>query len=137
MTIGDYESVYELWTRTEGLGLSDADSRESIRSYLKRNPGCSLVACEGGRVVAAVLCGHDGRRGFIYHLAVAASHRRRGIAGNLLDGCLAKLGEVGIQRCQLWVYAANSAAQDFYKSGGWFDRAELKMFSKDIPGPGR
>ena len=75
MTIDDYDEVFALWQVSEGVGLSTADERDEIAIYLHRNPGTSFVALDGGQLVAAVLCGHDGRRGYIHHLAVKKSHR--------------------------------------------------------------
>jgi N-acetylglutamate synthase len=71
-----YDAVLALWRQCEGIGLSQADSRENIQRYLERNPGMSFIATFNGTVVGAVLCGHDGRRGYIHHLAVHPSCRR-------------------------------------------------------------
>ncbi|TLN13669.1 N-acetyltransferase, partial [bacterium] len=71
MTIDDYDEIIELWKTTEGVGLSDADSRRGINLFLQRNPNLSVVARDEDKLVGAVLCGHDGRRGYLHHLAVA------------------------------------------------------------------
>ena len=78
MTITDYEAVRALWTSCEGVGLNDADRPEALSAYLERNPGMSFVAQQGDAIVGAVLCGHDGRRGYLNHLAVSPAHRHRG-----------------------------------------------------------
>ena len=70
-TIDLYEEVIFLWNQCDGIGLSDADSRGSIKAYLERNPGMSFVASENGNIVGAILCGHDGRRGYIHHLILS------------------------------------------------------------------
>ena len=80
MRIADYDEVLALWQKSEGVGLGESDDRAAIAAYLARNPGLSLVAVAGKRTVGAVLCGHDGRRGYLHHLAAASSHRRQGIA---------------------------------------------------------
>jgi predicted N-acetyltransferase YhbS len=79
MTIDDYEQAYQLWQACPGGGLSSADSREAITAYLTRNPGMSFVAHDAEKLVGTVMAGHDGRRGYLYHLAVAPSHRQQGI----------------------------------------------------------
>lgn len=129
MSIEDYQEVFTLWSQSEGVGLNEADSRENIAAYLDRNPGLSLVACRE-RVVAAVLCGHDGRRGYLHHLAVAAGERRKGLGRRLVDACLGKLALVGIQRCNVFLYTDNAAGERFWKQAGWTERSELKILHK-------
>ena len=84
MTTDDYDEVFAMWQITTKRALSDADSRENIAFYLKRNPDMSQVAVADGKIVGTVLCGHDGRRGFIHHMAVAEEYRRHNIAKRIL-----------------------------------------------------
>jgi ribosomal protein S18 acetylase RimI-like enzyme len=93
----DYDSAYALWNRSEGIGLSQADERENIARYLGRNPGQSFVATESGELVGAVLCGNDGRRGFLHHLAVDPGCRRRGVGRALVKRCLEALASQGMR----------------------------------------
>lgn len=80
MQMEDYDQVYALWSRIHGFGLRSVDdSREGIRRFLERNPTTSVVAEEDGRIVGAILCGHDGRRGCLYHVCVDEGYRMRGI----------------------------------------------------------
>ena len=130
MTIQDYGQVLALWRTSEGVGLSDADSEESIARYLGRNPGLSFVARDGEHLVGAVLCGHDGRRGYIHHLAVSESHRRRGLGRALVERCLFALRRAGIDKCHLFVFADNQDTIAFWKSIGWTQRVELIMMSE-------
>ena len=100
-TMEYYEDVYRLWESCDGVGLSRADSKDSISRYLQRNPGLSFVALEDGRVAGAILCGHDGRRASLNHLAVHPDFRKRGIATALVEKCRAALaaeGETTISR---------------------------------------
>ena len=100
MTINDYEQVVQLWRATEGVGLHDyEDSKAGIAQYLARNPGMSLVWREAKQIVGAVLCGHDGRRGYLHHLAVATTYRGRGIGVRLVEHALRKLAQEGICKC--------------------------------------
>ena len=85
MTIDDYDEVYQLWESTEGLVLTDADSKPVVANYLDRNPDISQVALDGTRIVGAALCGHDGRRGLLHHLAVLADYRGKGIGRRIVD----------------------------------------------------
>jgi ribosomal protein S18 acetylase RimI-like enzyme len=123
----DYDEVVALWTRTEGMGLdlADADSPTAVAAYLRRNPGMSFVARDGSRVVGAVLCGHDGRRGYLHHLAVDADYRGQGLGRALVDACLAALHDAGIGKCTIFVYADNAAGQAFWTRTGWRRRDDL------------
>src|SRR5690349_17182225 len=102
MTTGDFDELIAFWSGIEGVGLNESDTPEGIARYLARNPGMSLVARDaGGRVVAAVLCGHDGRRGAINHLAVAPPFRGRGLGRELVDRCIEKLAEADVAKCNV------------------------------------
>jgi ribosomal protein S18 acetylase RimI-like enzyme len=106
-TQSDYDQARALWEVTPGVGLSAADEPKAIASYLSRNPRTSFVAVEGELLVGTILCGHDGRRGLIHHLATATSRRRRGIARALLQAGLRALHEEGIYKCHLFVFRSN------------------------------
>lgn len=129
MRIEDFDDATALWKKSpEGVGLSESDSRESIAIFLQRNPGLSFVARdESGELIGAVLCGHDGRRACLYHLAVAETHRRQGIGTTLIEACLAQLRAQGIHRCNIFVYADNEAGKAFWLRHGWKERSELRM----------
>jgi ribosomal protein S18 acetylase RimI-like enzyme len=129
MTIDDYDEVFDLWQVSEGVGLSTADERDEIDMYLRRNPGTSFVALDEGQLVAAVLCGHDGRRGYIHHLAVKKSHRQSGIGRRLVENCLGELQLKGIQKCHLFVFGENRDAIVFWERLGFIQRLELRMMS--------
>ena len=130
MTIEDYEQVYSLWESLAGIGLSDADSRENIAQYLAHNPGTSFVAFEGDTLVGAVLCGHDGRRGYLHHLAVKESHQRRGIGEDLVNHCIFALSAMNIHKCHIFVFKDNGDAIEFWEKVGWEQREELVLISK-------
>ena len=103
MTIDDYDGVYSLWSATEGLSLIEEDNRAGIDVYLKRNAGFCFVGLDGRKIVGAVLCGHDGRRGILRHLSVASDYRKQGIARRLVRACLDALAAAGIRKCNLYV----------------------------------
>jgi N-acetylglutamate synthase len=132
LTMGDYDAVYALWKSSEGVGLSAADSRENIASFLSRNPGLSFVAEVEGVLAGALLCGCDGRRGFLYHMAVAPAHRRAGIGGALVRQCLQALAGIGMRKCHLFVLAENAAGRAFWRRIGWEERTTLVAMSHDV-----
>ncbi len=134
LTIHDYEAARELWERTEGVGLSAADSRENLAVFLSRNPGLSFAALEAGRLVGAVLCGSDGRRGFLYHLAVDPAVRRRGTGSRLVQSCLLRLHENGMRKCHIFVMAGNTDGRRFWERIGWVERTDLVVMSRDVTG---
>ena len=124
---GDYPAAHALWSRTEGMGLGESDDRQSVLAFLARNPGLSLVAEFRGELVAAVLCGHDGRRGYLHHLAVEKAWRRKGLAKAMVGLCLEKLAGQGIPKCNLFLYRSNEQGAAFWKHLGWSAREDLVM----------
>src|SRR5690349_12036470 len=112
----DHAQALALWQATAGVGLSGADSFENVARFLVRNPGLSFVATEADVVVATILCGHDGRRGLIHHLAVASRCRRAGIGRALVSRALAALRREGIEKCHLLVFDENAEGRAFWKS---------------------
>ena len=136
-TVESYDGVLALWQQCDGIGLSEADSRESIQAYLDRNRRMSFIALSDGKVVGAVLAGHDGRRGYIHHLAVAANCRRQGLARQLVDHCLAALADAGIRKCHIFIFNGNADGIAFWKAAGWTSRSDIRVISKTIqPAPG-
>jgi N-acetylglutamate synthase len=133
MSMLDYDEAMCLWQSSEGVGLSRADEREAIARYLARNPGMSFVARDGGELVGTVLAGHDGRRGYVHHLAVRTSHRRMGIGRALAGCCLAALKADGIDKTHLFVFGENRTGRDFWREAGWYERLELVIMSIDQP----
>lgn len=132
MSIEDYPQVYQLWEMSENIGLSKADSHHSIQKFLERNPGMSFTAWKGDKLVGTVLCGHDGRRGYIHHLMVHPEHRRQGLGQSLVSRCMYALTRIGIQKCHLFVFEDNAQGIKFWESLGWTKRVELAMMSQLI-----
>jgi ribosomal protein S18 acetylase RimI-like enzyme len=132
MTIDHYDEVIALWEEAGNVGLSSADERESIRLYLARNPEMSFVAKENDHIVGASLCGHDGRRGYLNHLAVKESHRKRGIGKKLVERCMESLRNDGIQKCHLFVFQTNKNGKAFWGKIGWSLRSDIQVVSKEL-----
>lgn len=133
MTTDDYDAVYSLWASTPGMGLNDVDdSREGIGKYLRRNPETCFVDEEDGRLVGAILSGHDGRRALIYHLAVREECQRRGIGGALLDEALRALRREGILKVALVVLERNGKGNFFWEKHGFSIRPDLIYRNRQI-----
>lgn len=133
MSIADYDAVYRLLNATPGIRLRSADSREATERYLLRNPGMSFVARLGSRIVGCVMSGHDGRRGYLYHLAVGPDFRRQGVGSRLVASCLEKLAEAGIGKTHVQVVAENDLAHKFWMNRGWQRRADIITYSFTAP----
>ncbi len=129
MTISDYDAIRALLSSVPGVTLRSADSREKTQRYLERNPGLSFVAVAGARIVGCVMCGHDGRRGYLQHLAADPTLRRRGIGAALVERSLAALERLGIEKAHIDVLADNTEAQQFWVNRGWRRRSDLLRFS--------
>jgi len=132
MRIDDYNEIYELWRNTSGVGLSDADKKENIEKFLTRNKGLSFVCRHEGKIIGTIMCGHDGRRGYIYHVAVAENYRGKGIGRRLVEMCLERLKSEGIDKCHLFVYPDNAIGNAFWTSMGWQKRDDIFVYSKSI-----
>lgn len=133
MTIDDYEELLAMWKNTPNMGLRSLDdSKEGIVRFLKRNPNTNFVAYEDDKVVGAILSGHDGRRGYIYHTVVLPEYRRRGIASSLVEMAVEALKKEGITRVCLNVMETNDQGKKFWISKGWEKKDFLGFYSKAI-----
>ncbi len=130
LLMDSYEEIYALWRHSEGIGLSEADSREGIDAYLERNPGMSFVALADGKIIGAILSGHDGRRGYIHHLAVHRDYRRRRIGQRLVECSLQVLGNAGIRKSHIFIFQNNMEGMAFWKSIGWTYRLDIGVISR-------
>lgn len=119
LAAADLDAALALWRQTEGIELAEGDDRAELVGYLARNPGLSRAAFAGDKLVGAVLCGHDGRRGLIYHLAVAADCRGQGIGRRLLEECVAGLRRAGLKRTLILVAKDNAAGREFWIAQGF------------------
>lgn len=129
MQISDYDPVIKLWRSCDGLSLRAADSRAGIEKYLLRNPGLSFVAEDGTGIGASIMAGHDGKRGYIQHLAADPALRKRGIATRLMTLCLGALKAQGIEKSHVHVLKENQAGRSYWSGRGWTLRAEIEMYS--------
>ena len=127
MQMTDYDAVIALMQATPGVSLRDADSRDATARYLDRNPGLSFVARIDGAIVGCIMCGHDGRRGYLQHLLVAPPHRGHGIARALVDHCLAALAALGIVKSHIDVL--KTAGQAYWDKAGWTRRQDIERYS--------
>ena len=129
MKIEDYDKVFALWKTIKGFGIRSVDdSREGIERFLKWNPGLSVVAEENGKIVGAILCGSDGRRGCLYHVCVHKEYRRQGIGKTMVVWCMEKLKELQINKVSLIAFTQNDVGNAFWKEIGWTKREDLNYY---------
>lgn len=129
MTIEDYDKVYALWKQIHGFGIRSVDdSREGIERFLKRNPATSVVAEEDGKIVGAILCGHDGRRGCLYHVCVDENYRRRGIGKSMVVFSMDALKKEKINKVSLIAFTKNDIGNAFWNEIGWVQRLDLNYY---------
>lgn len=129
----DQPQMMALWERVAGVGVNERDdSEEGIRLFLQRNPGCSFVAEEDGCIVGTILCGHDGRRATVYHLAVDSAYRNRRIATGLVSHVMQALHALGIGKVKAIVFADNELGAAFWTSSGWTLRSDIDYYDFSV-----
>ena len=129
MTIEDYEGVYALWKKIKGFGIrSIDDSKEGVARFLKRNPTTSVVAEKDGRIVGSILCGHDGRRGCLYHVCGDEDYRRHGIGKRMVVFAMKALKEEKINKVSLIAFTENDIGNAFWNTIGWTERLDLNYY---------
>ncbi len=129
----DYEKVYALWKSIKGFGIRKVDdSREGINAFLKRNPTTCVVAEQDGKVVGSILCGHDGRYGYMYHVCVKEEFRRKGIGKEMVVFCMRALKEERINKISLIAFISNDVGNAFWHQIGWKHREDLNYYDFNL-----
>lgn len=129
MTGKDFDEVHALWMQIHGFGIrSIDDSKEGVERFLRRNPTTSMVAVTQGKIVGAILCGHDGRRGCLYHVCVHEAYRKHGIGQQMVQACLAALKKEHICKVNLIAFQKNEVGNRFWQSMGWSFREDVNYY---------
>lgn len=130
MEIEDYKGLKALWMTIKGFGIrSIDDSKEGVERFIKRNPTTSVVAvAEDGAIVGGILCGHDGRRGCLYHVCVRADYRRMGIGKAMVVHCMNALKAEKINKVSLIAFTGNDVGNAFWNCIGWTRREDLNYY---------
>lgn len=133
MTLNDYEQVYSLWINTPNMGLNNIDDTiDGIEKYLNKNPDTCFVALKDSIIIGAILSGHDGRRGFIYHMAVKSDEHNHGVGTALLNASVSALEKEGITKVSLLTKVHNENGNAFFEKHGFIKREDLIYRNKDI-----
>ncbi|HIR98358.1 MAG TPA: GNAT family N-acetyltransferase [Candidatus Merdisoma faecalis] len=129
MTIEDFDQVHALWMTISGFAIrSIDDSREGVERFLRRNPTTSVVAEEDGKIVGSILCGHDGRRGCLYHVCVHKDYRMRGIGKAMVVYAMNALKAEEISKVSLIAFTRNDIGNAFWNRIGWTRRLDLNYY---------
>ncbi|SMB90705.1 Ribosomal protein S18 acetylase RimI [Pasteurella testudinis DSM 23072] len=133
MQMDDYAQVAELWQNTPGMGMSELDdSEQGICAFLAFNPNLNFVAEIDQQLVGVIMCGYDGRRATIYHMAVAQTQQGNGVGTALLQRLQRQLSEQNISKARLLVFADNQSGNRFWAKQGWTLQNALNYYSKDF-----
>ena len=125
----DFQGVHDLWMTIKGFGIRSVDdSKEGVERFLQRNPGLSVVAEEDGMIIGCILCGHDGRRGCLYHVCVREGYRMRGIGKSMVVHCMERLKTEKINKVSLIAFTKNDIGNAFWKEIGWTKREDLNYY---------
>lgn len=133
MRPADLPAVMALWAATPGVVLNESDTPDALLAYLQRNISLSVVIEDGATLVGAALVGHDGRRGWLHHVAVAASHRGQGLGRALVRQALVALASQNIPKCNVFVVAGNATGQAFWEHLGFAVRSDLIALQRRTP----
>lgn len=133
MTMEDYEEVFDMWQSISGFGIrSWDDSREGIEQFITRNPGLSVVALHEGRIIGGILCGHDGRRGCLYHVCVRQEYRMLGIGQDMVEYCKTALRKEGINKINLIAFKKNAVGNQFWQKLKWKHREDCNYYEENL-----
>jgi len=132
MRIEDFDEIYKLWSSIQGLNLNKADEKESVSAYLLHNPNQSYVCKLSNKIIGTIMCGNDGRRAFIYHLAVLPEYQRKGIATELVRLAIDMQKQLGIDKCAVFILNENVYGKNFWSNLGFSKVQEAETMAKNI-----
>lgn len=132
MQIEDFDEIYKFWSSIQGLNLNKADEIESINTYLLHNPNQSYVCKLSNKIIGTIMCGNDGRRAFIYHLAVLPEYRQQGIATELVRLAIDIQKQLGIDKCAIFILNENVYGKNFWSNVGFIKVQEAEVMTKNI-----
>ena len=129
----DYEPVFALWRSIErGVHTGRSDTLAEIEKKLARDPDLFLIAEAEGVIIGSVIGGYDGRRGLVYHLAVASALRGMGVGSKLMEELESRLRAKGCLKCYLLVTSDNPEAEVYYQHRGWQHMDSIRLYGKEL-----
>ncbi|MCL2254192.1 MAG: GNAT family N-acetyltransferase [Lachnospiraceae bacterium] len=129
MTIRHYPALQALWQSIKAFSINSIDdSREGIAAFLTRNPKTSVVCEQNGEIIGSILCGHDGRRGYFYHVCVSEDSRMQGIGKAMVDYCIEALKKENITKVSLLTFTHNRLGNTFWEKLGFTKRNDINLY---------
>ena len=133
MQLDRYRELIDFWKSCESIYVSDDDDYENLETYLKRNRNSNFIVLHDDKIIATIKCSHDGRRGYIHHLAVKEEFRKQGIARELVNKCIAILRGEGIYKYRVFVLDSNIGAIEFWKQLGFEEQIyNYRTFQRNL-----
>jgi len=127
-TMKNYDNIIGLW-RKAGISVGSTDSENEIKKMLTLNPNLFLIGKVNNKVIAVVMGGFDGRRGYVHHLAVDPLHQKKGYGKMIMDELINRFRKIGVHKIHLFIEKDNQDVVDFYKNLEWQIRDDLIMMS--------
>jgi ribosomal protein S18 acetylase RimI-like enzyme len=127
----DYQELYEFWKKIPGISLNQSDSYEQTCGFAARNQEGFILARAKGKIVGSIMAGHDGRRGYLYHVAVDPIFRNKGVGRELVQRALTFLKKNNIVKTHLFVLNENLSAKIFWNKQGFLSRNDIAIYSWD------
>ena len=127
-TMKNYDNIIGLW-RKAGISVGSTDSENEIKKMLTLNPNLFLIGKVNNKVIAVVMGGFDGRRGYVHHLAVDPLHQKKGYGKMIMDELINRFRKIGVHKIHLFIERDNQDVINFYKNLEWQIRDDLIMMS--------
>ncbi len=131
-TMDDFAVVHVLWQRSD-LWMRPSDGREQVQLKMTRDPDLFLVARDAdGAVLGTVMGGWDGRRAYVYHLAVLPERRRRGVADLLMDELERRFRAKGALKAKLQILVDNDGSRAFFAQRGYLRESDCEPWGREL-----
>ena len=127
----DYEELIQLWRRAN-LGLTLSDISAEIRQFAEFNPNSFFILELDSTIIGSVIATFDGRRGYVYHLAVDPEFQGRGFGGLLMAQTDSYYKTLNVVKVHLMVDSPNDNVIPFYEKLGWVIRDDIILMSKTL-----
>jgi N-acetylglutamate synthase len=119
MNLIRYKELIKFWKSNKGIFVNDDDNFDRLKMFLIRNPQLNFMVIHDNQIIGTIKSSHDGRRGYLHHLAVKKEFRKMGIANELVRICLERLRKIGIKKFRVFVLDTNKKALQFWKHIGF------------------
>jgi ribosomal protein S18 acetylase RimI-like enzyme len=123
-----YDRVIELWKKA-GISVGSSDTEDELEKMFQRNPELFLIGKEDEKLIAVVMGGFDGRRGYVHHLAVDPKYQKMGYGRQMMNILINRFINLGVHKIHLFIQKHNKKVFKFYKNLNWEIRDDIIMMS--------